>query len=117
MMIDMQRFSKIATLSSLALATALAVATCRADAKRADAERADAKRADAERADAKRADAERADAKRAEVERAQVTGQWGGPLDGLRWRRSVESAVAEQVAAAKPKPLLVLHLFGKFDEE
>src|SRR5437773_2131040 len=97
MMIDMQRFSKIATLSSLALATALAVGTCRADAKRADAERADAKRAD--------------------IERAQITGQWGGPLDGLRWRRSVESAVAEQVAAAKPKPLLVLHLFGKFDEE
>jgi hypothetical protein len=50
-------------------------------------------------------------------ERARETGQWGCPAHGLTWGRSVEAAVAENGAAAKPKPLLVLHLFGKFDEE
>ncbi len=41
---------------------------------------------------------------------SKITGQWGG--DGrLLWRRSVEEAKGGD------KPLMVLHLFGKFDEE
>ncbi len=41
---------------------------------------------------------------------AKITGQWGWN-DGLLWQRSVEDA--------KPlgKPMMVLHLFGNFDEE
>lgn len=42
---------------------------------------------------------------------AKVTGQWGGGLSGLIWKRSVEDAVNAQ------KPLVVLHLFGRLDEE
>lgn len=39
-----------------------------------------------------------------------ITGQWGS--DGrLLWKRSVAEAVNES------KPLMVLHLFGNFDEE
>lgn len=39
-----------------------------------------------------------------------ITGQWGGGC-GLVWKRSVEEAVGQG------KPILVLQLFGKFDEE
>jgi hypothetical protein len=42
---------------------------------------------------------------------ARITGQWGGAMEGVRWRRSVESA------ANDTKPLMVLHLFGRLDEE
>lgn len=42
---------------------------------------------------------------------AKTTGQWGGDLNGLIWKRSVADAVNET------KPLMVLHLFGKLDEE
>ncbi|NRA97719.1 MAG: hypothetical protein HRU14_16100 [Planctomycetes bacterium] len=42
---------------------------------------------------------------------AQTTGQWGGDLNGLIWKRSVKAAVNET------KPIMVLHLFGKLDEE
>ncbi len=39
-----------------------------------------------------------------------ITGQWGG--DGrLMWQRSVKDAKGGD------KPLMVLHLFGKFDDE
>jgi len=42
---------------------------------------------------------------------AGITGQWGGSLDGLRWRRSVHSALNDK------RPLMVLQLFGRLDEE
>ena len=41
---------------------------------------------------------------------ALITGQWGGK-GGLVWRRSVKEAQGGD------KPLMVLHLFGQFDEE
>ena len=41
---------------------------------------------------------------------AKITGQWGWK-DGLVWHRSVEEA------KALGKPMMVLHLFGNFDEE
>lgn len=41
---------------------------------------------------------------------AKITGQWGWN-DGLLWQRSVEDA------KALGKPMMVLHLFGNFDEE
>ena len=44
-------------------------------------------------------------------EQARITGQWGGSLDGLRWRRSVAEATGQG------KPILVLHLFGELDKE
>ncbi len=41
---------------------------------------------------------------------SKICGQWGG--DGrLMWKRSVEEAKGGD------KPLMVLHLFGEFDEE
>lgn len=45
------------------------------------------------------------------AEQARITGQWGGSLDGLRWRRSVADATGQG------KPILVLHLFGELDKE
>ena len=43
-----------------------------------------------------------------------ITGQWGS--DGrVAWKRSVAEAVAS--ATGKDRPLLVLHLFGSFDQE
>src|SRR5687767_1001634 len=39
----------------------------------------------------------------------QITGQWGG--GGLLWERSLEAAMH------RDKPILVLHLYGRFDEE
>jgi hypothetical protein len=39
-----------------------------------------------------------------------ITGQWGGGA-GIIWKRSVAEAVGGD------KPLMVLHLFGRFDEE
>ena len=41
---------------------------------------------------------------------AKITGQWGWQ-DGLLWKRSV--AEAKELG----KPMMVLHLFGNFDEE
>jgi hypothetical protein len=41
---------------------------------------------------------------------ALITGQWGGK-GGLVWKRSVKEAQGGD------KPLMVLHLFGQFDEE
>ncbi len=39
-----------------------------------------------------------------------ITGQWGGE-GGILWKRSMKEA------AGGDRPLLVLHLFGKLDEE
>jgi hypothetical protein len=48
--------------------------------------------------------------RRARTALGRITGQWGS--DGrVLWRRSLEEAVG------RGKPILVLHLFGKFDEE
>ena len=41
---------------------------------------------------------------------AKITGQWGWD-DGLLWQRDVA------MAGKLDKPLMVLHLFGNFDEE
>ncbi len=48
--------------------------------------------------------------RRARTALGRITGQWGSE-DGLIWQRSVESAKNTD------KPLMVLHLFGNFDEE
>jgi hypothetical protein len=39
-----------------------------------------------------------------------ITGQWGGG-EGIVWKKSVNAAKNQT------KPIMVLHLFGKFDEE
>lgn len=48
---------------------------------------------------------------RAQDALGKITGQWGSSGDGLVWKRSVAEAINPD------KPLLVLHLFGNFDEE
>ena len=48
--------------------------------------------------------------RRAKTALGRITGQWGSDCR-LRWRRTVAEAVGQG------KPILVLHLFGKFDEE
>jgi len=48
--------------------------------------------------------------RRAKTAIGRITGQWGSDR-GLVWKRSVEEATGQA------KPILVLHLFGKFDEE
>ena len=48
--------------------------------------------------------------RRAKTAMGRITGQWGSDC-GLLWKRSLEDAVG------KGKPILVLQLFGKFDEE
>ena len=48
--------------------------------------------------------------RRAKTAIGRITGQWGSGA-GLKWKRSVAEA------AGQGKPILVLHLFGKFDEE
>ncbi len=45
---------------------------------------------------------------------ARITGQWGDG-SGLSWRRSFDEAVVE--AKSSGRPILLLNLFGKFDEE
>lgn len=42
-----------------------------------------------------------------------ITGQYGSPVD-LIWNRSLADAIT---ASQGEKPILFLHLFGKFDEE
>ena len=52
--------------------------------------------------------------RRAKTAIGRITGQWGS--DGrVAWKRSVAEAVAS--ATGKDRPLLVLHLFGSFDQE
>ncbi|HEU4339905.1 MAG TPA: HEAT repeat domain-containing protein [Planctomycetota bacterium] len=48
--------------------------------------------------------------RRAKTAMGRITGQWGCDR-GLVWKRSLEEATG------KGKPILVLQLFGKFDEE
>ncbi len=48
--------------------------------------------------------------RRARTGLARITGQWGSS-DGIVWKRSMSEAVG------KDRPILALHLFGKFDEE
>ena len=48
--------------------------------------------------------------RRAKTAIGRITGQWGSEC-GLRWKRSLEEAVGGD------RPILVLQLFGKFDEE
>ena len=45
---------------------------------------------------------------------AKITGQWGWD-DGLNWRHSL--AEAQKDAEASGKPIMLLQLFGRFDEE
>jgi HEAT repeat protein len=49
--------------------------------------------------------------RRAKAAMARITGQWGSDGAGIIWRRSLDDAVGQG------KPILVLHLFGSFDEE
>jgi hypothetical protein len=48
--------------------------------------------------------------RRARTALGRITGQWGSET-ALIWTRSMSEAVG------RGKPILVLHLFGKFDEE
>lgn len=48
--------------------------------------------------------------RRAKTAIGRITGQWGSDR-GLVWKRSLDEATG------RGKPILVLHLFGKFDEE
>jgi hypothetical protein len=48
--------------------------------------------------------------RRAKTAIGRITGQWGSAA-GLSWKRSLEEA------SGRGKPILVLQLFGKFDEE
>jgi hypothetical protein len=48
--------------------------------------------------------------RRAKTAIGRITGQWGSDR-GLTWKRSLEEATG------KGKPIMVLQLFGKFDEE
>lgn len=48
--------------------------------------------------------------RRAKTAIGRITGQWGSDT-GVCWKRFVEEATGQG------KPILVLHLFGKFDEE
>jgi hypothetical protein len=48
--------------------------------------------------------------RRAKTALGRITGQWGG--DGsIPWKRSLGDALG------RGKPIVVLHIFGKFDEE
>lgn len=40
-----------------------------------------------------------------------ITGQWGSLGDGIHWHRSFDAALNQD------RPILLLHLFGRFDEE
>jgi hypothetical protein len=48
--------------------------------------------------------------RRARTALGRITGQWGSD-GGILWQRSLDEA------KSKGKPILVLQLFGKFDEE
>ncbi|MFK7910299.1 MAG: hypothetical protein AB8F34_06810 [Akkermansiaceae bacterium] len=51
---------------------------------------------------------------RARTALGRITGQWGSQTDVI-WKRSLADAVKESTATGKP--ILMLHLFGKLDEE
>lgn len=51
---------------------------------------------------------------RARTGLGRITGQWGSQTD-LVWERSLDTAVKK--AAPDNKPIMVLQLFGKLDEE
>ena len=51
---------------------------------------------------------------RARTALGRITGQWGSQTDVI-WKRSLAEAVKESKATGKP--ILMLHLFGKLDEE
>jgi hypothetical protein len=42
------------------------------------------------------------------------TNMYGGPTDGIIWELGVEAAVTK---AESKKPVLLMHLLGKLDEE
>jgi len=46
---------------------------------------------------------------------SKLTGQWGADGTGIVWSRSFDAAVAE--ARRLDRPILVLNLFGRFDQE
>jgi hypothetical protein len=46
---------------------------------------------------------------------AKITGQWGSDGAGIAWKRSTAEAVEE--ATRSGKPILLLHIFGRLDEE
>jgi hypothetical protein len=46
---------------------------------------------------------------------SKLTGQWGSDGTGILWKTSFDAAVAE--AKRLDRPILVLNLFGRFDQE
>ena len=53
---------------------------------------------------------------RARTALGHITGQWGARGDGIRWQRSLAD-VLEDPNHDPDRPILVLELFGRFDEE
>ena len=59
---------------------------------------------------------------RARTALGRITGQWGATGDGIDWKRSFEEAAATAASTpgdtgARDTPVMLLHLFGNFDEE
>ena len=48
---------------------------------------------------------------RARTALGRITGQWGSDGNGIQWKRKIEDAINSD------RPILVLELFGRFDEE
>ncbi len=46
---------------------------------------------------------------------SKLSGQWGSDGDGILWKTSFDAAMAE--ARRRDLPILVLNLFGRFDQE
>jgi hypothetical protein len=48
-------------------------------------------------------------------EESAPTGMFGGPADGIRW--TIGFSKGSELAKKEGKPLMVLHLLGRLDEE
>ena len=54
---------------------------------------------------------------RARTAIGRITGQWGADGSGIVWGRDFAAAVEAAEHERKDRPLMLLHLFGNFDEE
>lgn len=54
---------------------------------------------------------------RAKTALGKITGQWGADGTGLHWERSLADAIAAAQSEEGERPIVMLHLFGKLDEE
>ena len=51
----------------------------------------------------------------AQAQDKSLTGMYGGPANGIKWATSFEDALAQ--AKAQSKPIMLMHLLGRLDEE